>query len=250
MNESMPAPRPASSHEKSREQLTTLEELIPGTDTTDLISDENLQLLVSTRESSKIMEGTTGSNPAAFADYIYSDWESRTPLQEAFKDQVVIDLGAGMSPSGYLIADRAGAKGYIGVDLYHSARLAEMIESLRDPESHIVRRIKEAPAPVDTVNVVPLETKYLAVEEDMLTFLKRLPDKSVSVLCSGIDFAIIKQPYYEGQVIQEIKRVLRPEGSYVGGDEEHIVPNPGEFQVRSTRKVAIYRPKSVDDSSG
>ena len=61
------------------------------------------------------------------------------------------------------------------------------------------------------------------VPEDMLSFLKRLPDNSISILCSGIDYFIITHDYGY-QVKEEISRVLDPNGALLNYSSE-IVPS-------------------------
>ena len=57
----------------------------------------------------------------------------------------------------------------------------------------------------------PEKIPSAVVPEDMLSFLKRLPDDSVSVMCSGIDECILK-PAYANEVRKETLRVLSPDG--------------------------------------
>ncbi|MEY4669838.1 MAG: hypothetical protein RL518_2537 [Pseudomonadota bacterium] len=83
-----------------------------------------------------------------------------------FRDQIVIDLGAGAAADGYLIARDLGARAYIGVDFCFAPTLLTSIESL----SHFERTI-------------PYSVIYDSIEE----ILPALPPRSCSFICAGID---------------------------------------------------------------
>lgn len=146
---------------------------------------------------------------------------------EQLRDQVLVDLGAGAHADGFRIAEEAGARAYIGVEphfaheLYHSlaARLA------RNQHTGMAS----------------------VANDDMLTFLKRLPSDSVSILMAGIDSRIIRDEVYIQQVGQEIARVLHPKGAYIC-DVDHIEPRGdkrikyvgGNLSFLDFRNIGIY----------
>ena len=91
--------------------------------------------------------------------------------------------------------------------------------------------------------------------EDMLTFLKRLPDNSCSFLCSGME--ILDNDEYKDEVNKEIKRALNPDGAYIGnnygghlypeqsGDPEENLSNAivEEFKYDDYNSITVYRKK-------
>tara|TARA_Y100000034_G_C6897711_1_gene414302 strand:+ start:1075 stop:1629 length:555 start_codon:yes stop_codon:yes gene_type:complete len=117
--------------------------------------------------------------------------KQRIPL---FRNQIVLDLGAGSNLNGYLIATKNGARGYVGVERHHAEKL---IERIRD-------------ASFDG-GALPLTT---VVSADMLDFLRAVPDNSVSVLTCGVGDDILFTGAYREKVREEIERVLHPDGSH------------------------------------
>ncbi|MEK9160716.1 MAG: hypothetical protein AAB440_01610 [Patescibacteria group bacterium] len=242
--EGTPTQSPDTNKERASEKLfVSVSKLVPDIDAADLTHDEESTFERSTRASFRNNTDIGTDYPAGFVRWLAIDAESAESLNEALRGQVVVDIGAGRYPFGYLIADRAGAKGYVGVDAYSASSLAATTQSLfTDPKS----RDQEVFGSVQP----PLITEVSIVEEDMLTFLKRLPDNSVSVFCSGIDSDIINYEY-EKQVSEEIKRVLKDDGAYVGekfGGHVFLHDQQGEFDVeRPSDKVVIYRRKKHDE---
>lgn len=87
-----------------------------------------------------------------------------------------------------------GAAAYVGVDKYFAYGLRENI------------KIEQAANPLPSA----------VVREDLLSFLRRLPDGSVSIICSALTKRhIVSDPEYIRQVDAEIARVLHPQGVYV-----------------------------------
>jgi len=136
----------------------------------------------------------------------YSGIETALKL---FRNQLVVDLGAGPGAVGYYFAALAGARGYVAVDKYCADGV---IECGADEIKHF---FKDKIGPLD-FEVKPIQG--ISTEQDMLTFLKRLPDKSVSILASGIDGYLLPDLRYTSDVTQEIGRVLSPEGVYICHD--------------------------------
>jgi hypothetical protein len=108
---------------------------------------------------------------------------------QPYKDQIVVDLGAGIMPYGLKISESLGAKGYIAVEPNFPNSLRENIYSHSIP--------------------------FTIIPEDMLTFLRRLPDESVSILTSGIDECILQSKEYITSVEEEIERTLHQLGTYI-----------------------------------
>ena len=54
----------------------------------------------------------------------------------------------------------------------------------------------------------------------MLSFLKRLPDNSVSIIMSGINRSLIMNEEYRRQIFLEIERVLNKDGGFLCKDSE------------------------------
>jgi len=134
--------------------------------------------------------------------------ESADPLLMMMKDQVVVDLGCGSSLAGYAIACLAGAKAYIGVDPFSPNRDIDSVCSYS--KTSIKKVIKPY---TDLSNGKKLKCiPGLYVREDMLRFLKRLPQESVSMLISGIDDYVLDDDKYVADVKSEIARALHTEG--------------------------------------
>lgn len=139
-----------------------------------------------------------------------------------FEDQIVIDLGAGESENGYFLAEASGAKAYIAVEPYWADRLSGHFKSsnlntlYQRPEENKSQSLKNIP-----IAIAP---------EDMLTFLKRLPDNSVSILISGVNEAILgsnvfNKNEYINNVKNEIKRVLSSDGALIAFSSYVFIPS-------------------------
>ncbi len=120
-----------------------------------------------------------------------------------YKDQIVVDLGAGQRPLGHLIAAAGEAKAYIAVEPNHYDHLKERLlggGGYHTSEHHLPN------------------TPSAVVKSDALSFLKRLPDESVSIFVSGLDDYIITDDKYIEEVEREIARVLNPHGAFISWD--------------------------------
>lgn len=152
-------------------------------------------------EIQKDFAHNSASTPFSTDVIDHYDYHAREALDK-FRGQIVVDLGAGWSGLGYFLAELSEARGYIGVEAFWPDRLEEFLREgrftfHRDSENAGCEKIPVAIAP-----------------EDMLTFLRRLPDHSVSVFASGIDSLIIPQKYLR-EVTKEIERVLHPDGAFI-----------------------------------
>lgn len=109
-----------------------------------------------------------------------------------FEGQVLLNLGCG----GYLstktsldLAIAGEAEGMILVDPFYQQEAARAVTLLKDTTA----------------------LKVAVIQEDMLSFLKRVPNASVSLLCSGIEYPVINQDYAQ-KVSREMSRVLHVQG--------------------------------------
>lgn len=134
--------------------------------------------------------------------FIYRNRTKHPEIFDRLKGQVLVDLGAGVGELVYEVATESDAKGYVSVDLWTS------------PVSEYTVLSSEK-LYVDNENYPKIaEGKRIpvsAVIEDMLTFLKRLPDRSVSIAAFGMSHGIISGEYAKS-VAAEIERVLDPKG--------------------------------------
>jgi hypothetical protein len=149
-----------------------------------------------------------------------------------FQDQIVVDLGAGKSRYGHSLCSLFGAKAYVGVEKHFAKELEEYI-SYSTPEK-IEKTFDRGPAGIEPIPA--------AIEDaDMLSFLRRLPDNSVSIFASGIDRNIICDNEYLDAVRKEIGRVLHPKGAYIS-HESHAMEFEFEDISREqpNRKEDIY----------
>jgi ubiquinone/menaquinone biosynthesis C-methylase UbiE len=160
-------------------------------------------------------EGNTGSKGAIFGmgfDETFSydllrsgyyekilDLIQRCDYHGPIQGQTVVDIGCGNNSFGAKIAQNCGFDAYVGVEKNLESSMNKTNWGLTMPAVY--------------------------VNEDMLTFLRRLPSESVSVMANGIDNFIITGEYREN-VVEEIERVLSPKGLFLT-DGELKVPNLG-----------------------
>ena len=149
----------------------------------------------------------------AWEVFFYKDY-----LEEAkkyFKDQIVVDLGCGTDLSMYRVCCISESKGYIGVDMEYAPKLANDLLSEEKWEMHDKKLLKISEKFKPRLNherKVPAALAY----EDALTFLKRLPDDSVSISACGLDNCLIADSEKAQKIEEEIERVLHREGAYIG----------------------------------
>lgn len=168
--------------------------------------------------------------------------EMKKAMEEIFKGQIVVDLGSGSTVFGYLIADRAKAKGYVAVEPVFARDLLYELTNTLNPE--LASDIAHPTKPKHKLNKIPVAI----VEEDMLGFLKRLPDNSVSILNSGVDKFVIPDKAYRNAVAQEIMRVMSPEGGYVGQQNMHIKLPKSENIAETTIEIESEDKKSFSNA--
>jgi hypothetical protein len=138
-----------------------------------------------------------------------SDIEKENPLTAIFKHfqgQIVIDLGAGESCYVHNLCSVINANAYIGVEKFFADTLKNSIS--KSTTESIEREFSRKP---DEVKPIPAAIE----KEDMLSFLRRLPDNSVSIFASGLDTNVIPDRDYRKQVRNELQRVLHPNGALI-----------------------------------
>ncbi len=213
---------------EKKAQLVPVEELIPG------IKPEI--------EGARV--GFRGlDNDNTYVNDLLRTVESKPEFSKFFKDfqgQIVVDLGAGAESSDYKVIMATGARAYVGVEPNFIKFLSSDIAELLKDES---KKTESAAIPA------------AVVESDALTFLRRLPDKSVSVFSSGTGAEVLLEDYdYIDEVSKEIERVLHPNGAFVGYSSSFEL-NPKNFELEDLRKEAkdfrphffpfeLYRPKA------
>ncbi len=99
-------------------------------------------------------------------------------------------------------------------------------------------------------------TPISIIQEDMLNFLKRLPDNSVSILCSGIDTIVIPDAKYREDVEKEIERVLDPSGAYIGENcgghietenlQRETIDGWGSFNIYTKKRVLAENKEQIN----
>ena len=142
-------------------------------------------------------------------------------LRERMKDQIVVDLGSGTSRPGYILASLLGAKGYVGVDQFQKGDLSNLTE--KEIRSALKETFSRDSTPADAGEVEQKIEKHIkpeaisasVIKGDMLDFLRRLPDNSVSIFTFGISGEIIIDGKYGKALGEEINRVLNSEGGYL-----------------------------------
>jgi len=199
-----------------KELVRPIEDLIPGIKTNGLMTLDTY--FEGNKPKKDLFEGCGNPDGLDFetnANMFKSNLKIKFG-ENFLYDQVLVDLGAGFSPHihGYKMALELGAKGYVGVEPFNTLGLILNLE--------------------DNVKLIP-EHKRIplsVVPADMIDFLKRVPDKSISVLCSGIDDFILDY-YKRNEVAEEMKRVLSPEGVFL---KDFSDINPKLFSVDESHK--------------
>ena len=159
---------------------------------------------------------------------VLDDPELLGVLKEKTKGQILIDLGSSDATTGYTVSVLLGFKGYIGVDKFLGKSLKHRLgnvtmESIKErylnmigldcfdaiKDKSLIDALKSRSAEVlSETQLIPAST----VEEDMLTFLQRLPDDSVCVLTSGLN---VINYNYSKEVAKELQRVISPAGMWM-----------------------------------
>ena len=214
--------------------LTPLQSIIPGINVSNLVGLEEISKGYT---GGPLANGSMSTHPKKFAWQFFSGSDYLVEAAKSFEGQVVVDLGAGENLDGYILANIAGANSYIAVEPWNIQELYRKMadqEKLKgDPELNkkiekmhkfigtipsydkdLVKRIQERMQAHLKGEFRTIPTSVAA--EDILTFLRRLPTDSVSLLACGIDRCMIGNDEYAFQVEEEITRTLNPKGAYLG----------------------------------
>lgn len=154
-------------------------------------------------------QGAGHSASTSYADDIVLNLSDLQPSVEVrnfledLKGTVVVDLGS-QNGLGYWIAAECKAKAYIGVEKFDIPQIRIDAGSREDLQMGKYNRREYSKE-----ELIP----FALVREDMLDFLKRLPDNSVSILAAGISVDIGRE--FQSDVEREIARVLDPHGAYI-----------------------------------
>ncbi len=186
------------------DKVATLESLIPGIKMNGIISLEHFTddiYSIRQKYESRVLEGHSLEIPFStdalefLTNLAKTDIKSFEEIKQKFQDVVIVDCGAGgsyanYSSTGYQIACLLKAKGYIGVEPFNFPMLYRGFLTQEEVE-------EETPIP------------FNLVAEDGLTFLRRLPDNSVSLFSFGLDSSILPNESYTSDLAQEMTRVLK-----------------------------------------
>ena len=217
-----PQQQPPQNKTEEKEKITSIlvpvKELIPGikpADTTELTKQESIDS--DTYATDMYADKLVEDMDTAFARR-YGGPRQDSLLSNGLQGQIVVDLGAG-NIQGYLASIAGKAKGYVAVDKYQDlsglySDKQKVLETIK--ENHLLRMEERLPIPAATV------------KEDMLIFLRRLPDNSVSIISSG-HFALFQNDKYVWEVQKEMDRVLSPDGFLVWDDG--IPPNTDHEEI-------------------
>lgn len=138
-------------------------------------------------------------------------------LKQFLKGKVLVDIGTGVNLSAYTIARLAECKAYVAVEAYHSEALAYNLQHKDNPS--FSRWIdKDAEEVIKKSPLIP----FAVIKAEALTFLKRIPDKSVCVSAFGMDQDIFHEFSKFRAIEAEMGRVLADDGAFLGftsGDE-------------------------------
>ncbi len=203
---------------------------------TDVFSDSlfQFQKALGTRLSFELTKAGDGEGLKNL-DYGEGGWG------RIFKDKIVVDLCAGWTPYGYIFAALYGAKGYVGVDKYDSEALLEQLDEI----DKALKKLKNKSNGYINISKEQLRpTPAAIVNEDVLSFLERLPKDSVSFLSSGnIGVFTDSDGKYVRSCNEQISRALNPNGIIVaneslfdGEDTEKLVNESGYLIARKKKK--------------
>ncbi|MCX6761531.1 MAG: hypothetical protein NTY33_01640 [Candidatus Moranbacteria bacterium] len=231
---------------KLKEEITPLKEIIPGInlEKEDVIMEDIHCFITSDQPYIDEMRERDEMPHKTFIEE-YKKLKDNPEKQREFaeehinnyalsklKDQVLIDLGAS-NIGGLYLASLAEAKGYVGVerdkfllpttDKRNQENLTKLTECMKSNDIEGIEN--HLPCGMEVIredNITPIKFNY--VESDMLNFLSRLPNNSVSVLCSGLETYESYNREYMWNLAKEVARVLHPDGALIqsGGGTDGI----------------------------
>lgn len=200
---------------KHGDTIVPVEELIPGIKDSELVKDwegnepglgggasggENFSRVIITGLGAERTEGS---------DSPWTDIITRKPLQ----GEVVVELGVGRSFGPDLgLASTLGAQGYVGVDIRDCDGIESAPPEQKNSPEHWGEVYAEASKGLSETLDLQLEPISAAfVKQGMLQFLRRLPDRSVSIFISLVDDLVI-DPEQIREIWEEVQRVLSDRG--------------------------------------
>lgn len=218
-------------------KIIPVEQLIPEIKPTQIEKLDGIDYQTNQFGDSFIYEFFKGSIDNILEDYIRNP-ENLTSdfsiLKERMRGQIILDLGSNESILGYELASLLGASAYIGVDInanavrmgndlqeFTSTSIKTGIKNLlkfEDYSHYSESENQKRKAGKEKVINDTLGTEIIPasiVRDDLLSFLKRLPNNSVSIFTFGIDNNVIPDERYRQEVGQEIQRVLNQKGGYL-----------------------------------
>lgn len=231
--------------------VAPLNDLIPGIRTNGLVSLDNF--LQDPKEESydpRSLNGRDWDIPfanlirGALKEYAQLDPLQFDTLKCLFGESVIIDIGAGSSINGYIIANYLGAKGYVGIEPFRWRELTRaFLENTQQPNWYTSKTLLEEDLRDAVHSREP--TFFNLAFEDALTFLKRIPNYGVSILSSGIvpEDNIICGEDYIRELKYEMWRVLGIGSTIILGGRSVV---PREVYSMATKiftwqGVSIYR---------
>lgn len=169
---------------------------------------------------------------------ILADKESINTLKTALGKAILIDTGCGEDPWGAYIAALCGAKAYIGVDPHNSdAAFSKHREYVGFDHSAFDDNMRE------TIRNSKMYVGY--IRRDVLSFLDAIHDRTVSILASAMDLAIIDNPNYIQEVNLEFSRVISNDGVCVTYNSVLMPSTSGfsaqEIHLKRRSVVEVYR---------
>lgn len=227
---------PGEEQKKWPNPLVRLIDLLPAAKDNGLLDPENLTRHHFSVEYGEIFSASPHSE-SFYNDLTTANLKRREATRELFRffrDQIVIDLGAGKRPWGLRIAEEAGARGYIAVEKYN------FDDCYRSVKYGWLERRPE-------INSIPASV----VAEDMLVFLDRLPDRSASFFLCNIDENVIRFQNKRNSIASEMARVLHPAGAIVEVESPFYDQNLSSETISQTIKdfnksdrIEVFRRKS------
>ncbi len=143
-------------------------------------------------------------------------------LREKLAGQTIVDLGAGNTNFGYSLSLLLGASKYVAVEKFEDTakKLGEELKKFKIKDGKISLEnlgLYDGRKNLAEQEMFPINGLISAsiVQDKILHFLKRLPDNSVSILTSGINYGLIDNTEYREAIALEIERVLDPKGLYI-----------------------------------
>ena len=167
-------------------------------------------------------------------------------VREKLRGQIIVDLGAGSTNLGYCTSLLFGADKYVAVEKFENTlkNLTGELSKINLKDGEILldkpglydgRKMLKEQKIVPIYKLIPAAL----IQDKMLHFLRRLPDHSVSILTSGINYALIDNTEYRDAIAREIERVLDPNGVYVSRSSDINTQNLLVVSDLSSDKLEI-----------